>query len=62
MSKKKIVISCMPDGTAKLEGFGFAGTECNAAMKGFEQAMGKSTSRGIKPDMQKQSRVNVQNV
>jgi hypothetical protein len=61
-TKKKIVISCKPDGSVKLEGAGFSGTECNAAMKGFEQAMGKPTGRGIKPDMQNQGRVNVQNV
>jgi hypothetical protein len=62
MAKKKIVISCFPDGTSKLDGQGFAGTECNAAMKDFETQMGKAVSRGIKPDMQNQGRVNVQSV
>ena len=61
MSKrKKIVISCFPDGTSVLDGQGFEGTECNKAMAIFEKLMGKRISRGNKGDIQKQSRVNCQ--
>jgi hypothetical protein len=58
---KKIIISCFPDGTSKLEGSGFDGQECNAAMKSFEKLMGKQTARGNNGDIYKQGRVTVVN-
>ncbi len=60
--RKRIVIECNADGTTKLEGFGFVGTECNQAMAEFEKAMGKQVDRGNKADIQKQARVNNVNV
>jgi hypothetical protein len=58
--KKKIVISCYPDGTSVLEGKNFEGKECDAAMKDFEKLMGKRIARGNNGDIHKQGRVNVQ--
>jgi len=59
---KTIKIECGFDGTNKVEGFGFVGTECNAAMKSFEAVLGKRTERVNKADMQNQHRVNCQEV
>ena len=58
--KRKIIISCYPDGTTVLEGKNFEGKECNAAMKDFEKSMGKQTARGNNGDIHKQGRVTCQ--
>lgn len=62
VGKRKIVMSCFPDCSIKVEGFGFVGTECNKTMAPFEKALGKTTERQNKGDIHKQGRVNVQNV
>lgn len=60
--KKKIIVKCMANGTMEIEGFGFVGSECNAAMRAFEAEMGTRTTRVNKTDTQNQARVNVQEV
>lgn len=47
---KAIVFEFNEDGTIKIEGVGFVGTECDRAMKPFEQALGVTGDRQNKPE------------
>lgn len=39
-----------PDGTVTMEGHGMKGTECDVAMKEYEDALGVVTDRKNKPE------------
>lgn len=45
---KKIVITFDKRGGSKMEAFGFTGTDCIAATKSIEEAIGKAEERKMK--------------
>lgn len=46
----EIIIDIGPDGEVKIEGKGFQGKTCDAALGHFEQALGAVTGRTNKPE------------
>ncbi len=46
----EIIIDFAPDGEVHMEGNGFQGKTCDAAMRQFEQALGAVTDRKNKPE------------
>jgi Protein of unknown function (DUF2997) len=59
---KKIVITFEQNGNSSIEAFGFSGSDCLAATKSFEEALGKVGSRKMKSggddDVSQKTRVN----
>lgn len=55
MNQKEIVMTFNEDGSVEMEGKGFIGTECDKAMKDYEQALGKQTKRTNKPEYVRQA-------
>lgn len=47
---RKIEILFRPDGSTKIEAFGFKGPECEKATAVFEEALGRVASRARKPE------------
>jgi len=47
---KTIAIIVAPDGSSRVETKGFSGSDCQAASRFVEQALGKSTGEQLKPE------------
>lgn len=47
---KKIVVTVAPDGSSKVEAFGFTGSACLRATQDIERAIGKLEMRKAKPE------------
>ena len=52
---KQITVDFAEDGSIKIEGHGFRGVECDAAMSALEKALGVQTSRQNKPEYRQAS-------
>ena len=53
MAHKEIKVKIDTKGTVKIEGVGFVGKSCNAAMEFLEKALGTLRHRKDKPDIYK---------
>ena len=47
---RRILVRVAPDGALTVEAEGFQGKGCEAATQAIEQALGKRTSRKLKPE------------
>ncbi len=51
---RRIVVKVSPTGEIAVEAEGFKGKGCIDATKAIEEALGTRTSRGLKPEFQRQ--------
>ena len=48
--EKSMELTFLPDGTVKLEAFGFVGASCTDATKAMQQALGEVEKTSYKPE------------
>ena len=51
---RRILVKVSPTGEITVEAEGFKGKSCVDATKAIEEALGSRTSRGLKPEFQRQ--------
>lgn len=51
---RRILVKISPTGEITVEAVGFQGKGCIDATKAIEEALGSRTSRGLKPEFQRQ--------
>jgi hypothetical protein len=56
MSKRTIEVSVAPDGSISIEAVAFQGSDCEAATRFLEEALGVVSSKAKKPEYHQRSR------